>query len=91
MTILAIRSLRTESCHVIHAGFPSNVAVLAMRSVFTEPSLIPKTVLDEFIRFKMEERAVWVIAFIVRGVKVTGRHFREIVFMEKLAVVRFLT
>lgn len=84
-------SLWTEAHQVIHTDDSSCVSVSAVRTVFAEASVIPGTVFDLGLWVNVQEWTFLVATLTKLGVEVALRHLGHVVFVEKLALVSFLT
>lgn len=84
-------SFWAESYKVVYTDHPPCVPVSAVGTVFTEASVIPRTVFDLGLWVNMQEWAFFVATFTKLGVEVAFRHLGHVVLMKELALVSFLT
>lgn len=61
-----------------------------LRTVTTEPSIVPGTITDLAFGVDVEEWAFLVVASVESGVEIALGHFGHVVFVQELALVAFL-
>ena len=82
---------RAESGQVVDAQYSSHMSVATVRSVSTEPAVIPRTVFYLGLGVYMQEGALLVVTSVEPGVEIAFGHFRHVVLVKELALIPLLT
>lgn len=90
MHILAAGAVRTTARQVVGAEDAAHVPMAAVRSVPTEPPIVPRTVLDLALGVDVQEGALLVVARVEARIEITFGHFGHVVFVQELALVALL-
>lgn len=88
--MLAVGAQRTEAAQVVHADDASRMSMPAVRSVSTEPPIVPGTVLDLRLRIDVQVLAVLVGARLELRVEVALGHLGHVVLVQELAQIALL-
>jgi hypothetical protein len=91
MSIRTTASKGAKPRKVIRAHLTTHVAILAVGTKTTKPSIIKGTISNFVFRFEMEERALIVAALTKGDEKVARGHFCQIVFMKEFTLIILLT
>ena len=91
MHIFTTRAVGTKTCKIIRTQHSSNVSVSAVGSVPTKAPVVPGTIFYLTFGIYVKEWALFVVAGVETGIKVTLGHFRHVVFVQEFTLVTFLT
>lgn len=88
--VLAVGAQRTEAAQVVQADDATRMPMPTVRSVPTEASIVPGTVLDLRLRIDVQVLAVLVRARLELRVEVALGHLAHVVLVQELAQVALL-
>jgi len=90
MREFALTSVGTEAEEVKRADHSSSMAILAIRTMSAETTVVPRAVLDLALGIDVTKRALLVAAGQVFREEEAFRHLAEIVLVQELALIALL-